>query len=155
MERVLCVCVGNISRSPMMQVVLQQHLGDGVVVESAGVSRELAGRPANHHSVACLSERGVDLGDHVSRWIGDLDLDQYRWIVCVGHDEADHVRSRLGAGAAKVIVANAERGGIPDPYGLGLAGYRQCLALLDEAMPLVAQHINGASVASAEGPAQP
>jgi protein-tyrosine-phosphatase len=27
MEKVLCVCVGNISRSPMMQTVLQQHLG--------------------------------------------------------------------------------------------------------------------------------
>eukprot|EP01041_Mallomonas_annulata_P030449 gene30449-52583_t len=51
MERVLCVCVGNISRSPMMQSVLQQHLGADFQVESAGVDRALAGRPANHRSV--------------------------------------------------------------------------------------------------------
>src|SRR3982751_334371 len=126
MEKVLCVCLGNISRSPMMQAVLQQQLGAGFRVESAGVSRELAGRPANHRSVACLRERGVDLSGHVSRWIGDLHLDQYRWIVCVGHDEADQVRSTLGAGSAavpdpaRVIVANADQGGIPDPYELGL-----------------------------------
>jgi protein-tyrosine phosphatase len=145
MEKVLCVCVGNISRSPMMQAVLQQHLGAAFLVESAGVSKELAGRPANHRSIACMQDRGLDLTGHRSRWIGDLDLDQYRWIVCVGHDEADKVRSALGAGSARVMVANADQGGIPDPYELGLAGYRDCLALLDQVMPHVAQQISAAS----------
>ena len=100
MEKVLCVCVGNISRSPIMHAVLQQHLGAGFRVESAGISKEMAGRPANARSVACMNERGVDLTGHISRWIGDLDLDQYRWIVCVGHDEADTVRSAVGADSA-------------------------------------------------------
>src|SRR4051794_23562158 len=141
MKKVLCVCVGNISRSPMMQAVLQQHLGTAFLVESAGISRELAGRPANVRSVACMRERGVDLSGHVSRWIGDLDLDQYGWIVCVGHDEADKVRWTRGADSASVLVANAGHGGIPDPYELGLAGYQDCVALLDQVMPDVAQHI--------------
>ena len=148
MERVLCVCVGNISRSPMMQAVLQQRLGAAFLVESAGMSKELAGRPANARSVACMKERGVDLSGHISRWIGDLDLDRYQWIVCVGHNEADMVRSAVGARSASVLVANAGHGGIPDPYELGLAGYRDCVALLDEVMPDVAQHISGASSAS-------
>jgi protein-tyrosine phosphatase len=150
MERVLCVCVGNLSRSPMMQAVLQQHLGAAFLVESAGVSKELAGRPAQH-PVACMKERGVDLSGHISRWIGDLDLDQYRWIVCVGNDEADKVRSALGADSASVVVANKHQGGIPDPYERGLAGYRDCLALLDQVMPPIAQHISGASFASPNG----
>jgi len=141
METVLCVCVGNISRSPMMQAVLQQHLGPAFLVESAGLTRELAGRPANHRSVACMKERGVDLSGHISRWIGDVDLDQYRWIVCVGRDEANKIRSTWCADSARVIVANEDQGGIPDPYELGLAGYRECLALLDQVMPRVAQHI--------------
>ncbi|MGN6517306.1 MAG: low molecular weight phosphatase family protein [Rhizomicrobium sp.] len=142
-EKVLCVCVGNISRSPMMRAVLQQHLGGDFAVESAGLSRELAGRPANHRSVACMKERGVDLSGHVSRWIGDLDLSAYRWIVCVGHDEADKVRSALGDNAASVMVANEHQGGIPDPYELGMEGYRDCVALLDEVMPHSAQQIRG------------
>jgi protein-tyrosine phosphatase len=135
----------------MMQAVLQQHLGAAFLVESAGMSKELAGRPANARSVACMKERGVDLGGHVSRWIEDLDLDQYRWIVCVGHDEADKVRSALGADSASVLVANAGHGGIPDPYELGLAGYRDCVALLDQVMPDVARHISGASTTSPNG----
>ena len=145
MKKVLCVCLGNISRSPMMQAVLQQQLGKAFRVESAGVSEGLAGRPANHRSVACMKERGVDLDGHMSRWIGDLDLGQYRWIVCVGNEEADMVRSALGDGSARVMVANADHGGIPDPYELGLAGYRGCLALLDQVMPQVARDIVRAS----------
>ncbi len=141
MEKVLCVCVGNISRSPMMQAVLQEHLGPGYLVESAGLSQDLAGRPANHRSVACMKERGVDLSSHTSRWIGGLDLDQYRWIVCVGLDEADKVRSALRTGSASVLIANEHQGGIPDPYELGLEGYQDCLALLDQAMPPIARHI--------------
>jgi protein-tyrosine phosphatase len=141
-EKVLCVCVGNISRSPMMQAVLQQHLGAAFLVESAGLTKELAGHPANYRSVACMKERGVDLTGHTSRWIGDLDLSQYRWIVCVGADEADKVRSLLGAGAASVIVANEHQGGIPDPYELGMAGYRDCVALLDQEMPNIAHSIS-------------
>jgi protein-tyrosine-phosphatase len=126
-----CVCVANLRRSPMMQAVLQQHLGAAFLVESAGVRKDLAGRPANDLSVACTKERGVDLSDHISRWIGDLDLDQYRWIVCFGYDEANKVRSALGADSASVMVANEHQGCIPDPYELGLAAYRDCLALLD------------------------
>ena len=145
MKKVLCVCLGNISRSPMMQAVLQQQLGKAFRVESAGVSEGLAGRPANHRSVACMKERGVDLDGHMSRWMGDLDLGQYRWIVCVGNEEADMVRSALGDGSARVMVANADHGGIPDPYELGLAGYRGCLALLDQVMPQVARDIVRAS----------
>ncbi|MET0412816.1 MAG: low molecular weight phosphatase family protein [Polyangiaceae bacterium] len=145
MERVLCVCVGNISRSPMMQALLQQHLGAAFLVESAGLSEDLAGRPANHRSVACMQERGVDLSGHVSRWIGALDLGRYRWIVCVGHDEADKVRSAFRADPACVLVANEHRGGIPDPYEHGLAGYRDCVALLDQVMPHVAREIMDAT----------
>jgi len=151
MENVLCVCVGNISRSPMMQAVLQQHLGPAFRVESAGVSRELAGRPANARSVACLKERDIDPSQHVSRWIGDLDLAAYGWIVCVGHEEAEQVRALVGAGAARVLVANADRGGVPDPYELGLAGYRDCLALLDQAMPEVAREIADGKAARSDG----
>ncbi len=135
----------------MMQAVLQQHLGASFLVESAGVREDLAGRPANHRSVACMKERGVDLSVHVSRWVGRLDLNQYQWIVCVGHDEADQVRSLLGADKTRVIVANEHQGGIPDPYELGLAGYRDCLALLDEVMPHVARRISHAQSADTDG----
>ncbi len=48
------------------------------------------------------------------------------------------------------MVANGRQGGIPDPYEFGLAGYRDCLALLDRVMPQVAQHIR-ATIAGVAG----
>lgn len=137
----LCVCVGNISRSPMMSALLQRDLGDGFIVQSAGLDKNLAGRPANHRSVDCLQERGLDLSGHVSRWIGNVALDGVGWIVTVGADEARQVRAHLGNHSASVIVANAQHGGIPDPYELGTDGYRECVALLDRVLPEVAKKI--------------
>ncbi|MFC4245052.1 low molecular weight phosphatase family protein [Gryllotalpicola reticulitermitis] len=140
-RQVLCVCVGNISRSPMMSALLQRDLGDGFLVQSAGLDKDLAGRPANHRSIDCMRERGLDLSGHVSRWIGSVDLDGIGWIVTVGPDEAREVRAHLKNRPISVIVANAEHGGIPDPYELGMDGYRECVALLDVVLPHVAQQI--------------
>lgn len=141
MEKVLCVCLGNSSRGPMMQAVLQQHLGGAFQVESAGVLKQGAGIGANARSILCMSERGIDLTGHRRRFIDELDLTQYSWIICVGRDEAEKVRDVVGDASLTILVANAERGGIPDPYELGLQGYRDCLALLDEVMPEIAQQI--------------
>jgi protein-tyrosine-phosphatase len=125
----------------MMGALLQRELGDGFLVQSAGLDEDLAGRPANHRSVDCLHERGLDLSGHVSRWIGSVALDRFGWIVTVGPDEARRVRAHLRDHVASVIVANAAHGGIPDPYGLGMDGYRECAALLDRVLPDVAQQI--------------
>lgn len=124
-----------------MRVLLQRDLGDGFVVESAGLDKNLAGRPANHRAVDCMQERGLDMSGHVSRWIGSVALDGIGWIVTVGPDEASRVRAQLGTHPASVIVANAEQGGIADPYELGMDGYRECAALLDRVLPDVAQQI--------------
>ena len=124
-----------------MSALLQRELGDGFVVQSAGLDEDLAGRHANQRSVDCLQERGLDLSGHVSRWIGSLALDTIGWIVTVGPDEARRVCDHLGNLSASVIVANAEHGGIPDPYELGMDGYGECAALLDRVLPDIARQI--------------
>ena len=141
MNKVLCVCLANSSRSPMMQAVLQEHLGAAFQVESAGLIAQGAGRGANERSILCMKERGIDLTGHIRRYIDDLDLSQYSWIVCVGPDEAEKVRAAIGDASTPILVANAENGGIPDPYDFGLRGYRECLALLDGVMPEIARRI--------------
>ncbi|WP_246846196.1 low molecular weight phosphatase family protein [Humibacter ginsenosidimutans] len=133
-----------------MSALLQLELGDGFVVQSAGLDKDLAGRPANDRSVNCLQERGLDLSGHVSRWIGSISLDGIGWIVTVGAEEARQVRAYLGNSSARIIVANAEHGGIPDPYEFGLDGYRECVALLDRVLPNIAQQLR-----TREGTASP
>ena len=66
----------------------------------------------------------------------------YSHIVCVDEQAADGVRALLPSQAdTTIMVANASGGGIPDPYELGIEGYRACLALLDTVMPAVVSEI--------------
>jgi protein-tyrosine-phosphatase len=126
----------------MMQALLQRELGDEFQVESAGIRKEAAGQPANEHSITCMQERGIDLSDHVSRWVGDFDLSQYSHIVCVGENEAKQVVELLaGHTDTTVLIANEDGGGVPNPYEKGLSAYRECIVLLDEALPKVADLI--------------
>lgn len=130
----------------MMQALLQQQLGPSFIVESAGIWREGPGAPANARSVLLMKERGIDLTAHISRWTGDLRLTDYSHIICVDEEVADKMRAHLPPEAGTtVIIANGDGGGIRDPYELGLDGYRACLALLDEAIPVVASTIRNSA----------
>ena len=84
--RVMTVCTGNICRSPMAEVVLRDRfgaagLGDGVLVDSTGVSDEEQGRPMDRRAVAVLEAHGYDLaalagpaGTHRARQVRPSDL---------------------------------------------------------------------------------
>lgn len=146
MKNVLCVCFGNTCRSPMIEAVLQRKLGGGFMVQSAGVSRDAAGQPANKHSILCMKERGMDISGHFSYWVGDLVLSKFSHIVCVDDKIAGQVSELLktqGVEGTIVIVLNAKNGGVPNPYQKGLTAYRNCLALLDRTLPQVATQIRG------------
>jgi len=129
----------------MMAVLLQKELGDEFQVESAGTFKkwgEWPGEPANGHAILCLEEMGIDISDHRSRWIGDLDLSSFSHIVCVNEKALDNtVLFLAGYRGAKIIVANGNYGGIPDPYGKGLGAYRECLSLMEKVVPDIANQI--------------
>src|SRR4051795_10625813 len=68
-DRVLMVCTGNICRSPMAQVLLEQALrkrGFDVRVESAGLGA-LVGRGADPMAMQLMEKRGLDLKTHRAR----------------------------------------------------------------------------------------
>jgi protein-tyrosine phosphatase len=126
----------------MMQALLQQQLGESYVVESAGIWDKASGARANARSIMVMKERGIDLTPHVGRSATEVRLTDYSHIICVDEEVADGVRALLPSEASTtVVIANAGGGGIPDPYELGIEGYRTCLALLDEVIPSVASGI--------------
>lgn len=131
----------------MMQAILQRQLGDGFVVESAGINRGSAGQPANPYSISCMKTRRMDISNHISRWVGDLHLGDYAHIVCVGENERMHVVDMLDDRNTytEVIVANEKNGGIPNPYELGWNAYQQCASTLARVMPKVARGIRQAA----------
>lgn len=69
MERkLLVVCVGNICRSPMAQVVLRRDLAQGWSVSSAGLGA-LVGEPAAPEALLSLQAKGLDATEHRARQV--------------------------------------------------------------------------------------
>ena len=76
--RVLTVCLGNVCRSPLMERLLQQRLGKGFSVESAGLT-SMAGYPMESNAAAELvrlegSPEGFIARDFVARYADQADL---------------------------------------------------------------------------------
>ena len=142
-KKVLCVCYGNTCRSPMLQVLLQAALeekGLDIQVESAGVGIPAVGNnPANNHAITCMAERKLDLHDHRSRRTNNLNLKEYDLIICVSKEGADQVKNLGVSKITKVIVANDDKDGIPNPWQKGLGAYKECAEILEQVVKSVVE----------------
>jgi protein-tyrosine phosphatase len=139
--RVAVVCLGNICRSPMADVVVNDRLeaaglDDRVEVVSAGTGGWHVGGPMDRRAAALLTTHGYDATRHRAQqfeadWFDDVDLvlamdaDNFADLVAMG--PADRVRMfrdfdpRGAAGDRDV----------PDPYFGGDDGFEDVLAMVE------------------------
>lgn len=144
-QKILCVCKGNTCRSPMLEALLSAALKkkgvSDIAVESAGtyigVDSSVVGSPATDHSVTCMKKRGLDLNDHQSRRISNLNLNDYDLIICVTMSEAEEILRHEPRGA--ILLANAANGGIPNPWKQGFDKYEECAQVLEKVAEKVAE----------------
>ena len=131
--RILCLCSGNTCRSPMLMALLRAELAragrSGDVVESAGTGA-YDGDPASEGALRAMARRGLDLLGHRSRNVAGLDLARFDRVLAMTSSHAAYARGH-GAPAERLAVANAEGGGIPDPFGGADADYERCAAVLE------------------------
>ncbi len=150
MPHILFVCTANICRSPVAEGLLRKRLQDqfmdGWTVSSAGTWARLA-RGASRNSVLLMTQRGIDIGDHVARDIDREMLEEADLVLCMeaGHAEALEVEFREEA-AGKVYMLSqmvGRRDDVADPYGQELADYERMVAkleqLIDAAWPRIKQ----------------
>lgn len=76
--RVLTVCTGNICRSPMAQIILQDYcyragLSSLIHIDSAGISDEEEGNPLDRRAQRVLQEHGYMIPSHHARQITQKD----------------------------------------------------------------------------------
>lgn len=109
-KQVLFVCIGNICRSPMAEALARHYGSDVLVASSAGVSPALNCAPETR---SVLSERNVDLGEHLPRRFQSLDLSNTDLIINMSGQ-------RLATGTIPV-----EEWPIRDPIGQSDVIYRQ------------------------------
>jgi protein-tyrosine phosphatase len=148
--RICCVCLGNICRSPIAEVVLREQLraaglADRVVVDSAGTGDWHLGDRMHKGSRAQLARAGYDGEAHRARqfdrsWLPGRDL-----ILAMDASNLRDLRALAPAADAHRIllfgdIAGLDGRDVPDPYGGSADDFAEVLALLEHGLrPLVAQ----------------
>ena len=135
--RVALVCLGNICRSPMAHVVLEQRLaaaglGDRVEVTSSGTGDWHVGRPMDHRAAASLATAGYNPTRHRARhyddsWARDNDL-----VLVMDATNLSDVGGRSERIALFRDWDPIDPGGeVPDPYYGGDDGFEEVLGMVE------------------------
>ncbi|WP_291368716.1 MULTISPECIES: low molecular weight protein-tyrosine-phosphatase [unclassified Acinetobacter] len=142
--KVLCVCLGNICRSPTAEVVLR-HFCDkqqlNIMIDSAGTSNYHPGKAPDERSQRHALKRGYDLSSLRARQLKPQDFLEFDLILAIDHENLSNIQALLQqtqtAYAASQIRAkialmseydqNYRKQALPDPYYGGADGFERVL----------------------------
>ncbi|WP_194239574.1 MULTISPECIES: low molecular weight protein-tyrosine-phosphatase [unclassified Campylobacter] len=99
MIKILFVCHGNICRSPMAQIFMQNlisqnGLDDKIYVDSKATHTDEIGSPPYYETVRILRENSIPIIDHKATQITHCDLANHDLILCMD-DENMHSLKRV------------------------------------------------------------
>ena len=142
--RIGVVCLGNICRSPMAEVVLTERiaeagLDDRVEVASSGTGDWHLGHPMDRRAAATLAAAGYDPSRHRAQQFAGTWLEEYDVLLAMD------AQNRADMGEIGGIEAgNGDRllmfrdfdpvepgGDVPDPYYGGDSGFEEVLAMVE------------------------
>jgi len=103
MIKVLFVCLGNICRSPMAQVVFENKvrelgLENLFEIDSAGTEgyNEMVGAGIHYGTKEILKRKGVSFKEHYSRKIRKQDYDYFDYIITMDSSNISDLKAILG-----------------------------------------------------------
>lgn len=133
-DRILFVCVGNICRSPMAEVIARSALqspNKKLEVGSAGLAA-VQNAGAHPFSIELMRERGLDLSGHVARQLTDPLLRSYELVLTMEQWQVREVE-RLSPAARGKVFRLGHWGGfdIPDPNGRSREMFVAVAGLID------------------------
>jgi len=135
--RIALVCLGNICRSPMADVVLNARvtgagLADQVEVVSCGTGDWHVGQPMDHRAASVLTAHDYDATRHRAQqltpaWLAEHD-------VLLAMDEQN--LADLGGRGERVMLFRdfdpvGTGGVVPDPYYGGDSGFEEVLTMVE------------------------
>lgn len=140
--QVLCVCLGNICRSPMAESVLRQRAADAGVdlnVVSAGTTGFHEGEEPDERAQQAAMERGYDMSGQVANAIAAAELDSYDYILAMDRQNLTDIlglRPDLeGSGKVHLFMEFIDDPDkeISDPYYGGEQGFEEVLDRIETA----------------------
>lgn len=139
MSLILFVCTGNICRSPMAEGLLRQRLeedglGKRYRVASAGVWA-LDGHAPSENAAAVMTERSVEIGQHVAHTITATDVAEAELILVMSREHQEIIRStwpQYGWKVFRLSEMTGKRRDVRDPYGGPIEEYRTCADIIED-----------------------
>lgn len=142
--KVLCVCLGNICRSPTAEIVLRHYCDEhqlNVIVDSAGTSNYHPGKAPDQRSQKHAKKRGYDLSTLRIRQLKTQDFLDFDLILAMDHQNLEDIQAvmhqaglKYGEACLRAKVAlmsehdpEYSKQALPDPYYSGLDGFERVL----------------------------
>ena len=113
-QRILCVCLGNICRSPAAEVALREKL-PGFEIDSAGTAGWHVGKPPYGPMQEAASTQNMDLSDLCARQISSDDFNTFDLILVMDQQNKSDVEALRPPGSATQVALFASED-VPDPY---------------------------------------
>lgn len=140
--RVLFVCLGNICRSPLAEVVVkkmaeERGLAGRYRFASAGTGSWHIGCGADQRSAATAAAHGLDLSDHSAQQITAEKVPHWDWFVAMDDDNRNSLLA-MGAPEERVLMMRQFEAGratsldVPDPYYGGPDGFEIAYNMLTD-----------------------
>lgn len=138
--KIAVVCLGNICRSPMAEVVLRDRLDgaglDDVELVSAGTGGWHAGEKMDRRAAATLLEAGYDPERHRARQWPVGDPETYDLVLAMDADNLADLTDLAGQAPESRLRMFRDfdpegPGDVPDPYYGGAEGFREVLAMVE------------------------
>ncbi|MDR0921723.1 MAG: low molecular weight phosphotyrosine protein phosphatase [Lactobacillales bacterium] len=141
MKKILFVCLGNICRSPMAEVVFREKvkrrgLEKEFIVDSAATSGWEQGNPVHRGTRKVLKEHGMSSKGLTSRKVTAADYQRFDYLIGMDFqnvaDLEDFAPEETHATITSFlsVVPNRENEAVPDPYYTG--DFEQTYRLVDE-----------------------
>lgn len=148
MYRILCVCTGNICRSPIAEGVLRAEahkagLSHTIQIDSAGIQGYHVGESPDIRAQTIAKKHGVDLKELRSRRFNDEDFELYHMILAMdmGHYKSLQLRNPSNSRASVELFleyAGCEDSfEVPDPYYGTSDDFEDVFQLIARNAPLV------------------
>ena len=136
MTRILCVCLGNICRSPSAEAVIRR-LDPTLSVDSAGTGNWHIGDPPHGPAISAGAARGYDLTPLRARQLRPRDFHDFDLILAMDRENLRDIEALRPAGSetpVRLFLDYAPGGSgrdVPDPYLTG--DFESALDLIEQA----------------------
>lgn len=136
---VVFVCTGNTCRSPMCEGILKKIIEEknikNIECSSVGINAN-PGTPASDGAVLVCKEFGINISEHRSRSLFQINIDAVDLFVAVTKTHADLI-SHFTENKKDVYTMKD----ISDPFMQGIEVYRKCFMQLKSEVDLVWNYI--------------